>query len=145
MSTETHPKRKVLFVDDEPYLLEAIKRSLQNKFDIYTAADGKQGLMAMAAHGPFPVIVADLRMPNMGGIEFLQRAREASPDTATIVLTGFADRTSAIESVEKGQVLHFLSKPCSMETLSQAIDAGIRLCDLEAKIVEIRGFLQSVA
>lgn len=141
----TSSLRNVLFVDDEQHLLDAVERALRKKFDVHTALSGQLGLEAIRKSDTFPVIVADLRMPQMGGIEFLKRALEASPRSVTMVLTGNADRESAAAAVEQGHVLHFLSKPCPMDVLAKAVDAGIRLFDLELQIADMRDFLHSVA
>ncbi|HVT12750.1 MAG TPA: response regulator [Fimbriimonadaceae bacterium] len=143
--TQKESLRRVLFVDDEEHLLESVERALRNRFEVHTALSGQKGLDTIRNSETFPVIVADLRMPHMGGIEFLERAIQISPKSVTIVLTGHADRANAVEAVEKGKVLHFLSKPCPMDALTKAVDAGVRLFDLEIEIEEIREFLRSVA
>ncbi|HWA84418.1 MAG TPA: response regulator, partial [Fimbriimonadaceae bacterium] len=88
--------RRVLFVDDEENLLGSVERALRNRFEIHTAISGQKGLDAIRTSEEFPVIVADLRMPHMGGIEFLERAMQVSPKSVTIVLTGYADRSNAV-------------------------------------------------
>ncbi len=117
---------KVLIVDDEPRLLMAIKRALHKRFDIDTAQSGKEGLEKIKKAGNYAVVISDLKMPVMDGIQFLSRVKEISPDTVRIMLTGFAELDTAIEAVNSGNVFRFLTKPCSTETLANAIEAAIR-------------------
>ncbi len=132
-------KNKILFVDDDPSILEAYSRNLRKLYDIDTAPGGAEGLAKLAGNGSYPVVVSDLRMPGMDGIEFLSKVRGELPDTVRIMLTGNADLEAAIESVNKGNIFRFLIKPCDPETLKSALDAGIRQYNLitaEREILE---------
>jgi len=115
-------KLKVLLVDDEPALLEGLSLHLRRRFDVTTATSGAQGLAAMRKHGPFAVVVSDMCMPAMVGTGFLVRARQLSPDTIRIVLTGDAD--AAIEAINEAEVFRFLRKPCPPDTLRAAVQAA---------------------
>ena len=130
---------KVLLVDDDQNLLQAAKRHLRKRFVVFTALGGMEGLKLIKQEGPFSVIVSDLRMPGMDGIQFLQRVREAAPDTVRMMLTGNADLQSAVTAVNDGQVFQFLTKPCHQETLAKAISLGIkqyRLVTAERELLE---------
>src|SRR5580658_6938835 len=85
---------KVLCVDDEPNVLLAFRRQLR-QFDLETAVGPEAGLDALATKGPFAVVVSDLRMPVMDGVQFLARVKATSPDSIRIMLTGQADLVSA--------------------------------------------------
>lgn len=117
---------RVLFVDDEKNVLDGIQRRLRKEFDVSTALGPEEGLEAVRNNGPFAVIVSDLRMPGMDGIGFLSRVREMAPESVRMVLTGYADLPSAIESVNEGHVFRFLTKPCDQETLTRVLRLGIR-------------------
>jgi response regulator RpfG family c-di-GMP phosphodiesterase len=117
---------KLLFVDDDPNILAGFQRQLRKTFEIETALGGEQGLKAIAEKGPFSVIVSDLRMPEMDGIQFLQRVRKTAPDSVRMMLTGNADLRAAIDAVNQGHIFQFLTKPCDPQTLGNAILAGIR-------------------
>ncbi len=75
--------------------------------------------------GPFAVVVSDLKMPGMSGIEFLAQVRTREPDTVRILLTGNAELHTAIDAINEGQIFRFLTKPCSPETLAEALKAGL--------------------
>ncbi len=117
---------RVLIVDDEPRLLMAVKRALHGRFDIDIAQSGKEGLEKIKKANNYAVVISDLKMPVMDGIQFLSRVKEVSPDTVRIMLTGFAELDTAIEAINSGNVFRFLTKPCSTETLASAIEAAIK-------------------
>jgi response regulator RpfG family c-di-GMP phosphodiesterase len=117
---------KVLFVDDEANVLEAYKRQFRKLFQVSAGQGGAEGLRILAEKGPFAVVVSDLKMPEMNGIAFLARVREAAPDTVRMMLTGYADLQTAIEAVNEGNIFRFLTKPCPPDKLAASIQAGIR-------------------
>lgn len=117
---------KILVVDDDTNLLAGMRRLLGQKFNITTAEGGIEALGQAQNEGPFAVIVCDMRMPGMDGVEVLRRFQEVSPDTTRIMLTGNADQKTAVEAINGGQIFRFFNKPCSMATLSEGILAGIR-------------------
>jgi len=117
---------KVMCVDDDQNILSAYKRHLRKYFQIETALGGEEGIEMMTQKGPFAVIVSDMRMPGMDGIEFLARVRASNPNTVRIMLTGNADMQTAIDAVNEGNIFRFLTKPCSPESLAKSLNAGIR-------------------
>ncbi|MDO9043635.1 MAG: response regulator [Desulfocapsaceae bacterium] len=125
MSTET-----ILLVDDEPYVLEAIRRQLRNSFTIRTASSGDEALRILKTKGPCAVVVSDMSMPGMGGIELLAKVKSLYPQTIRIMLTGHADLENAIEAVNTGQIFRFLTKPCSASVLEFALRQGLRQYEL---------------
>ncbi len=118
--------QRILFVDDEAPLLDSFRAMLRRRFDVCTALGPAQGLKAIQGPESFAVVVSDLKMPSMDGITFLERVRELSPDTVRMMLTGFADVEVAMDAVNKGQVFRFLTKPCSLETISNALADGLK-------------------
>jgi response regulator RpfG family c-di-GMP phosphodiesterase len=118
---------KILFVDDEPGVLEGYRRLLHKGFSVDTAVGAGDGLAAIAAtrEDPYAVIVSDMRMPEMDGVQFLSRVRTISADSARIALTGYADIQTASNAVNEGAIFRFLTKPCEKEVLAKALTAGI--------------------
>lgn len=116
---------QILFVDDDPNILAGYKRVLRNQFQIATAQGGEEGLATLESQGPFAVVMADMRMPGMDGIQFLARVKERAPTTVRMMLTGNADLQTAIDAVNEGNIFRFLTKPCPPETLAKALRAGI--------------------
>ncbi|MBV5307239.1 MAG: response regulator [Desulfobulbaceae bacterium] len=112
---------KILLVDDETLVLESMRRQLRNRFEIVTAQSGEEALEALKTQGPFSIIVSDLRMPGMDGIQLLSLVKEMYPETVRIMLTGNAEQETAVEAVNTGQIFRFLNKPCSTATLATAL------------------------
>jgi response regulator RpfG family c-di-GMP phosphodiesterase len=140
-------KRRVLFVDDEPNVLEAYERGLRRQFHIDTALGAEPALAAIRTTGPYAVIVSDMRMPGMDGIQLLAKVKEIARDTVRIMLTGNSDQETAIEAVNEGNIFRFLTKPCDAERLSKALTAGIeqyRLVTAERELLEntLRGSIK---
>ncbi|MBI5814177.1 MAG: response regulator [Nitrospinae bacterium] len=130
---------KILCVDDDPNILSGFKRSLSRRFALDTALGGEEGLEAAAKNGPYAVIVSDMRMPGMDGVRFLAKAREISPDSVRMMLTGYADINSAMDAVNEGNIFRFLTKPCPPEVFAKALDDGIaqyRLVIAERELLE---------
>lgn len=130
---------KILFVDDDPNILSAFRRQLHKQFDINTANSGREGLTLMRTEGPFAVVIADMRMPEMDGIQFLKTAQEESPDCIRLMLTGNADQQTAIDAVNEGEVFRFLTKPCSTTLLVKTLEAALtqyRLLHAEKELLE---------
>ena len=117
--------RKILFVDDEKNVLNGFKRQFRKKLEIETALGGEKGLELMADSGPFAVVVSDLRMDRMDGLEFLRQVRRLSPDSVCLMLTGFADLDVAVGAVNEGRIFRFLTKPCPREVLQEALDESL--------------------
>lgn len=117
---------RILFVDDEPNILDTFRRNLRRAFDVATAEGPEQGLQALENAGPFAVVVSDLRMPVMDGITFLEHVRERAPDTVRIILSGHGDFATAVAAVNRGAVFRFLTKPCPPEELVTVLRDGLR-------------------
>ncbi len=119
-------KEKILLVDDDQNLLASMRRQFHKKLNLVTAPGGEDALTTMQHEGPFAVVVSDMKMPFMDGIEFLSRVSKESPDTVRIMLTGNADLQTAINAVNEGNIFRFLTKPCDTELMHQTILAGLR-------------------
>ncbi len=117
--------RRILFVDDEPHLLENYQGLLEQEFDVDTTDKPEEALRRIRDKGPYAVIVSDLRMPVMNGIELLGKVRNESPDTVRIMITGCADLESAMQAVNEGSVFRFLTKPVELENLRRTVQASL--------------------
>ncbi len=118
-------KPKVLFVDDEVKALTSYRRILENEFDLELESNPEQAFERVKEGERFQVVVSDLRMPKMDGLELFRKIREIAPDTVRILLTGYASFESAVSAVNQGNVFRFLSKPCSKEDLAKALRDGV--------------------
>lgn len=130
---------KILLVDDEPNVLEGFQRQLRKMYNTRTAVSGVEGLKRIAEEGPYAVIVSDMRMPVMDGIAFLTEVRKIAPESIRMMLTGNADQQTAIDAINRGAIFRFLTKPCSQEDLTSALDVGLeqyRLVTAEKELLE---------
>ena len=112
--------RDILFVDDDANLLNAYQRQLRKLFNVSTALSGAEGLAAMRTKS-FAVVVSDMRMPGMNGLEFLAKAREIAPAAIRIILTGNADLAIGNDPLNSDAVFLILNKPCSRDCLTASL------------------------
>lgn len=130
---------RILFVDDDPKVLAAIERQFEDKFHIEIAEGPAEGIKAVEERGPFALVISDMRMPEMTGIEMLAKIKSISPNTVRMMLTGFADLETTIDAINRGSIFRFLSKPCPNDILDLAIGDGLRQHQLilaEKQLVE---------
>jgi len=116
---------KILIVDDDVHILNAVKRELHKIFAIEIAQSGAEGLQKLKNDGPFAVVISDMRMPNMDGLEFLIQVKQKFPDTIRIMLTADSDQQLAVDAVNKGNIYRFLNKPWKKDMLVQCIQDGL--------------------
>lgn len=134
-----NPALKILLVDDEPHVLAAIQRNLRQRFHLDTATSGPEALAKLEQQGPYAVVVADMRMPEMSGLDLLVQVESRSPDTVRIMLTGNAEQKTAVDAVNRGHVFRFLNKPCPTELLAQTLQAALhqyQLVTAERELLE---------
>lgn len=117
---------KLLIIDDDTNLLASLTRTLRSHFAIDTAQSGNEGLKRIQAGAQYAIVICDMRMPGMDGIEVLKRVRELAPDSVRMMLTGNADHLTAAMAVNEGNIFRFFTKPCPGEILIQGIEAGLR-------------------
>ena len=114
-------KIAVLYVDDEENNLFSFKAVFRVKYQVYTAINGDEALKILSEK-PIEIIITDQRMPNMTGVEFLEKVIERFPDPMRLLLTGYADMNAVVDAVNKGKIFHYLSKPWNEEELDITIN-----------------------
>ncbi|BBD08673.1 response regulator [Desulfovibrio ferrophilus] len=118
-------KRRILFVDDEPKVLTGIRRMLfdmREEWELLFAAGGYQAL-EIIADKPVDVIVSDIRMPEMDGVELLGRVRKQYPEVTRIAMSGHSSaKVSALAALTVHQ---YLTKPCSVEDLKSVVNQAL--------------------
>jgi DNA-binding NtrC family response regulator len=122
--------KRVLFVDDEPAILDGLRQRLYRARSTWQMAFVNSGALAIAEleREPYDVIVSDMRMPKMDGVELLTIVSERWPQTIRIVLSGYSEQMHVMRLVP---VAHqYLTKPCLPERLEQVIQRCIQLHDL---------------
>jgi diguanylate cyclase (GGDEF)-like protein/PAS domain S-box-containing protein len=115
------PGRILLLVDDEPKILSCIVRVLRDEgYGIVSATNAAKGFELLATNR-VGVVLSDLRMPEMDGIEFLSRVSRLHPETVRIAMSGYADMDMVTEAINRGAIYKFLNKPFENEVLRQNI------------------------
>lgn len=128
---------RILCVDDEEQVLNSLERMLRLKnYEVFTAPGGPQGLEILKKER-VDVVIADQRMPEMNGSEFLRIVREKYPHTVRIMLSGYSDFESLTRAINEGEIFRFMSKPWDMEELFEIIDLALQ----QNKIVKVVGSL----
>src|ERR1041384_946749 len=116
----------VLLVDDEPQLTRALARHLVAAgYEVETAHDGAEAV-ARFKERFFDVVISDISMPGMSGLDLLRAIREKDLDVPVIIMTGAPAVQSAIEAIEHG-ALRYLIKPVESATLERLVDRAVRL------------------
>ena len=111
---------KVLIVDDEDGIRRVLSLSLSEVgYEVLTAPGGREGLGLVRDHNP-PIVLADIKMPGMDGIELLRKIKEERPDTEVIMMTGHADLDLAVKSLQFGAA-DFITKPVDFDAIEVAL------------------------
>jgi response regulator RpfG family c-di-GMP phosphodiesterase len=128
----------ILLVDDDIHVVTALQRRLHKNYQVEIASCAADAMEAIAGTS-YAVVVSDMKMPGMNGIELLGKVKQISPETVRILLTGQADLGVAIAAVNEGSVFRFLTKPCPDELLTKTLDAAL---DQHRLVVGERDVLQ---
>jgi signal transduction histidine kinase len=119
-------RSRVLYVDADLEKLAEFHRAFGDRFEVSPAGSGAEGLAA-AEKARFAVVVVDQRLPDMSGAEFLERAKDIQPDAALMVVTANATFESAVDAINRAQVVRYMRKPWTTFEMIQALDEGVRL------------------
>ena len=121
---------KILFVDDEPNVTAALKRSLRREpYEILRASSAEEAMKIFAGQ-EIDVVVSDEQMPGVSGSAFLTVVRREYPRTIRMILTGQASLDAAIRAINEGQVYRFFTKPCNEVDLKTTIRQALQQRDL---------------
>lgn len=120
----------ILYVDDEEDNLVVFNSTFRRDYEVYLAKSGQEGLDIMKKH-PIQLIITDQRMPEMTGIQFLERVIPEYPDCIRMILTGFSDIEAIIQAINTGRVYRYITKPWSKEELKINIDRALETYHLK--------------
>jgi len=126
--------KRVLFLDDETFILKVIEKKLEHtNIKCYFASSPKEAY-SYIERVDFDVIIADIQMPDESGIEFFQKVREMSPRTVRIILSGYSRTASIIEAINEGHIYQYIQKPWkidekAIELIEEAINVSKRWRD----------------
>lgn len=117
-------KPSLLFVDDEQQILFALRALFRQQYTIFTADNGREALNIIEKEN-IDIIVSDQRMPGMLGVELLKQVKEISPQTVRILLTGYSDADTVINTINTGEVYKFIQKPWDNIELRLVIESAL--------------------
>jgi serine phosphatase RsbU (regulator of sigma subunit) len=132
------PQTKILVVDDEIANLQKLQRTLIDRYCVLAASSGTEALEMVRTDGTIAVIVADQRMPDMSGTEFLRETLEFLPDAVRIILTGFTDVDVLMEAINTCKVFRYIVKPWDPPDLLMTIERGLEAHRLAAENARFR-------
>ena len=124
-------KPKILIVDDDRNTREGLQRALRSQYDVHLAADAKMAIGEFAL-GDVDVMLTDLRMPGVGGLDLLRTVRSKYPKTICILLTAYGSVETAVEAMRDG-AYDFLTKPVNLDHLDAVLDRALKSKDLEER------------
>jgi len=122
----------ILYVDDEEQNLISFKATFRREYNIFTALSGKEGMEIMHKNA-INIIITDQRMPEMTGIQFLEKILPVYPETIRMILTGFSDVEAIIEAINTGRVFRYITKPWDEQELRMTIENARQLYNLQQK------------
>src|SRR5687768_7829324 len=116
---------KILVIDDEPDIVDLISLNLESEgYQVATAATGEAALKLVKEGEQFEILLTDLRLPDVDGIELVERLKEIAPDSEIIVVTGYGSTEKAIQATKAG-AFYFLEKPVEFEELLILIEKAL--------------------
>lgn len=130
-------EKKILIVDDEFNSRTLLAQLFQEDgYSADTAENGKTALEALKST-PFDILITDIRMPVMDGIELFHRAKEIYPHMPVILFTAYGTIEAAVNALKEG-VFHYLEKPVNFDLLNHTVQQALEIQDLEKEIINLR-------
>lgn len=119
-------KVRILCVDDEVNVLNSIRRLfIDEDYEILSATSGEDGLAILMEVSPVQLVIADYRMPGMNGVDFLKEVCAFWPETARIILSGYADTASIVSAINEGKIYKFIPKPWNDDELKMTVAGAL--------------------
>ena len=133
-------KRPLLVVDDEINILHSLYDLFRLDYRVYTARSGPEALRVLEEN-EVHVVMADQRMPEMTGVEFLAQMKEQYPDIIRLVFTGYADVRAVVDAINQGNVYRYITKPWEPEELKSIISQAMEQYQL---LIDRRRLMQEL-
>lgn len=115
------PLHKILYVDDEIINLELLQLTYMNEFRVITASSAREGLELLSRNPDIHVVISDLKMPGMNGLEFIKEIKSKNKDKVCMLLTGYMESEIMMEGFNKELIFRYLMKPWDKEELEGCI------------------------
>ncbi|NPD87033.1 response regulator [Lentimicrobium sp. L6] len=115
-------KTKIIYVDDEEVNTTLFKINFSGKYNVLTGYSGLDGLKLLDENPDTKVIISDMKMPNMNGIEFIQKAKAKYPNKRFYILTGFEITEEIRKALDNGLIHKYFKKPFNLNEIETAIN-----------------------
>ena len=125
----------ILYVDDEEHNLVSFKASFRRDYNIMTAVSAYEGIRILREND-IQLIITDQRMPEMTGVEFLEKILPDYPETIRMILTGYSDIEAVIDGINKGQVYRYINKPWDEREMRMTIENAMQLYGLKEENIK---------
>ena len=129
-------KAHILYVDDELDNLTVFKSTFRRDYKIHLANSAKEGVEILKENPQIQLVITDQRMPEITGVEFLESIIPNYPKAIRMILTGFSDMEALVDSINKGQVYKYITKPWDRDKLKETIDKAIESSKTSVKSTE---------
>jgi two-component system, response regulator, stage 0 sporulation protein F len=120
-----HDRKKILYVDDEQINLELFRLAFKSTFEVLIADSGKLGLQILGIDKDIRLVLSDMKMPAMDGIQFIQKVKEFNKEIPCIILSGYEITPSIKTGIESGLIVDYITKPFNKEQLKQLVQKTI--------------------
>ncbi len=119
-------KIKVLYVDDETINLELFRLAFEEMFEVIVAESGLEGLDIVLQNDDIDLIISDMRMPGIDGMEFISQAKQIRSEIPCIILSGYDKSKEIEEAIEKKLILDYMIKPFDRHKIKETINTIVR-------------------
>lgn len=116
---------RILYVDDEPINLELLQLTFMDVYDILTAVSADHGLEILRSDPEIRVIISDLKMPGMNGLEFIRKIKSQDRNKVCMLLTGYMESEIMFEAFNNELIFRYLVKPWKKDELKEIIDEAL--------------------
>ena len=117
---------RILYIDDEVINLELLQLTFMNDFEVLIAESAEKGLNLLALNPDIHVLISDLKMPVMNGLDFIKVVKENHPEIVCMLLTGFMESDVMLEGFNKELIFRYLMKPWNKDELKETILEALR-------------------
>lgn len=118
-------KSILLYVDDEPINLKLFELNFNKKYEVMLANDGFAGLDMLEKRRDIQIVITDMKMPEMNGVEFIRKAKSKFPEKKFFILTGYEITREIQQALDEGLILKYFSKPFNFQEIDGALEAII--------------------
>ena len=137
-------KARILVIDDEESPRESLRFILKDRYEVVLVEDGPSGLEALGKQGPFDVVLLDMKMPQMDGLEVLSKALQFAPTMPVVMVTAITEAKPAVQAMKMGAA-DYLNKPFDVDEIRLVVDRILKEKALEREVGRLRTELQVVS